>query len=248
MNKITEEIKHRFEDEPQQMIYKARVTHFYYHDSNLIYIVKLLDQSLTHKELVKGSLQVICFKDEDDSQFVGHMGSYSRDDNSPFVEDTFLITYQSLVGHDFTFYFKKNKGEHQWVFEKVEKLENYFSTSELNAYRGKIASVAYTNFELEVLFEIATDRSSYSKEKRSHFRSYIYHVNDNEEDFEIFLNTFAPFIEYDGHSDKVIFFQQQLIVVEPPNKIITVGDVTSIDTSLIKPIKVFPFRKEVESV
>ena len=162
---------------------------------------------------------------------------------NPLDEFETDLIYQRLVGDIFNFEFVRTDSKADWELVEMTKVNESFNGNDLISFQGHIVSVSHTNNSIEVVFKLAISSKMHFHAGSLH-QIYHYHLY-NDEQKELFENTFDEFVTFDPRTNKFNFENSQLIVIYPPKKIIESAEFIRFDAQAVRPFMVLPMPKEV---
>lgn len=240
-----EEITEMLRGNDNRMEYTARIKSIDFGDDEeeekTIFHLELTEPSLTHRAtLPLGASQII--RESGDLNNWNHeileaVYMYCSDGYEPITGLTETLNPTSLVGEIFMFEFNRANKNEDWQLIKMTKFNEPYHSNDLATYHGTIASVSSTNRTIEIVLKVALSKMTQSFYLGHLHRVYHYDLQ-NEEQNELFLNTFDDFIHFDSYSKKFRFSNDHLMIIEPRKEVSQLSDFYVIDEHDVRPIQV----------
>lgn len=221
------------------LTYSAQFIKLVYREDNWVFSLELLEDSPSHPEMKKGSLDVICLNDlEDYGMMQDFFGPYCIEENDPLFMGDRTHDYHLLVGKTFEFRFVWSGQEYpnpgKWSLDKVSYIANPMS-NKLTTITGNIVDINVTTYTVEVLFKID------GHETQSSYKSFFFNIREDAF-YSLYKRTFHPYINYFKEGSDA-FSKEKLLVVEQTPQVLSIGSRTTLDTHSLALLKVFPVNE-----
>lgn len=243
-------------EEGTRLIYSAKFIHCYEMEDDIIFVVRLLEDSVTHPHLTQGIEQIILMKRDDilSSDFEYSVGDKVRAYNDPLCRYGVGSNYHNLIGQSYTFTLEKYRFD--WVLKSIEPLPSDVILNGLIAYSGHILDVAINSLSLEVLIKVdkdahvlsnqkTTEKKTYYDNNMKSFVSYYFDLSVYNENAIRFTETFGPYVSYNENFESS-FSNNKLVFIESTPSIFTFESLTSLDSTSQRLLKVIPYTEHVK--
>lgn len=238
-----------FNENGNSLKFTARIKSIQFGDDSSYIHLELTEASTSHrKSLTLGDMLII--REEGDlkdwnKEIMEAIYKYSSDEFDSTTGLTDSLVPSKLVGEIFKFVFTRVDKSDDWNLFNMSKSNESYNISDLVMYQGTIASVSASFHTIEIVFKLALSKIALSSYLGDLHRVYHYDFQ-NEDQNELFLNTFDKFIWFDTDFKTLRFSNDNLMIIEPRKKVSYLNEFIIFDEHQVRPIQVCKLNLEDE--